>query len=74
MGEVSLLIERASEGDRAAFTRIFALLFPELRQIARRRLSGGEYAEIAEAMRVCTRAVAGSRDAARPWLTFVMRG
>jgi RNA polymerase sigma factor (TIGR02999 family) len=39
MGEVTLLIERAREGDRAAFDRIFELLYPELRQIARRRLS-----------------------------------
>lgn len=41
MGEVTLLIERAREGDRAAFDRIFELLYPELRQIARRRLSRG---------------------------------
>ena len=39
MGEVTLLIERAREGDRAAFDRIFELLYPDLRQIARRRLS-----------------------------------
>lgn len=39
MGEVTLLIERARDGDRAAFDRIFELLYPELRQIARRRLS-----------------------------------
>ena len=39
MGEVTLLIERARDGDRAAFDRIFQLLYPELRQIARRRLS-----------------------------------
>ena len=39
MGEVTQLIGRAREGDRAAFDRIFELLYPELRQIARRRLS-----------------------------------
>jgi hypothetical protein len=74
MGEVSLLIERASEGDRAASSPIFALLFPELRRIARPRLSGGEYTEIDEAMGVCSRAGSCSRDAARAWLAFVMRG
>ncbi|MBK1616397.1 hypothetical protein CKO44_23415 [Rubrivivax gelatinosus] len=41
MGEVTLLIERAREGDRAAFDRIFELLYPDLRLIARRRLSRG---------------------------------
>ena len=41
MGEVTLLIERARDGDRTAFDRIFELLYPELRQIARRRLSRG---------------------------------
>ncbi|CAN5438729.1 sigma-70 family RNA polymerase sigma factor [soil metagenome] len=41
MGEVTLLIERARDGDRAAFDRIFELLYPELRQIARRRLARG---------------------------------
>ena len=41
MGEVTLLIGRAREGDREAFDRIFELLYPELRQIARRRLSRG---------------------------------
>jgi len=39
MGEVTLLIQRARDGDREAFDRIFELLYPELRQIARRRLS-----------------------------------
>jgi RNA polymerase sigma factor (TIGR02999 family) len=39
MGADNLLIERAREGDRAAFDRIFELLYPELRQIAPRRLS-----------------------------------
>ena len=39
MGEVTLLIERARGGSREAFDRIFELLYPELRQIAHRRLS-----------------------------------
>lgn len=39
MGEVTLLIERARGGDRDAFDRIFELLYPELRQIAHRRLA-----------------------------------
>ncbi len=39
MGEVTLLIQRARDGDRAAFDRIFELLYPDLRQIAHRRLS-----------------------------------
>ncbi len=39
MGDVTLLIERARGGDRAAFDRIFELLYPELRQIAHRRLT-----------------------------------
>ncbi len=39
MGEVTLLIERARGGDRAAFDRIFELLYPELRRIAHRRLT-----------------------------------
>ncbi len=38
MGDVTLLIGRARAGDRAAFDRIFELLYPELRQIAHRRL------------------------------------
>ncbi|MDQ2927468.1 MAG: ECF-type sigma factor [Pseudomonadota bacterium] len=33
------MIERARGGNRGAFDRIFELLYPELRQIARRRLS-----------------------------------
>jgi len=41
MGEVTLLIERAREGSREAFDRIFELLYPELRQIAHRRLARG---------------------------------
>ena len=39
MGEVTLLISQAREGDRAAFDRIFELLYPELRGVAHRRLS-----------------------------------
>jgi RNA polymerase sigma factor (TIGR02999 family) len=39
MGEVTLLIERARDGDRAAFDKIFELLYPELREIAHRRIS-----------------------------------
>ena len=38
MGDVTLLIERAQCGDRAAFDRLFELLYPELRRIAHRRL------------------------------------
>jgi RNA polymerase sigma factor (TIGR02999 family) len=41
MGEVTQLIGRAQAGDREAFDRIFELLYPELRQVARRRLSRG---------------------------------
>jgi len=41
MGEVTLLIERARGGSREAFDRIFELLYPELRQIAHRRLARG---------------------------------
>lgn len=40
MGEVTLLIAQAREGDRAAFDRIFELTYPELRSIAHRRLAG----------------------------------
>jgi RNA polymerase sigma factor (TIGR02999 family) len=39
MGEVTLLIERAREGDRVALDRIFEILYPELRRIAHRRIS-----------------------------------
>jgi RNA polymerase sigma factor (TIGR02999 family) len=39
MGEVTLLIARARDGDRAAFDRIFELMYPELRSVAHRRLS-----------------------------------
>ena len=48
MGEVTQLIGRAREGDRAAFDRIFELLYPELRQIAHRRLARGGREGIAE--------------------------
>lgn len=41
MGEVTQLIGRAREGDRDAFDKIFELLYPELRQVAHRRLSRG---------------------------------
>ncbi len=39
MGEVTLLIGRARDGDREAFDRIFELLYPELRRVAHRRLA-----------------------------------
>lgn len=39
MGEMTLLIERARVGERAAFDRIFEILYPDLRSIAHRRLS-----------------------------------
>ena len=39
MGDVTLLIARAREGDRAAFDRLFELLYPELRRIAHARLA-----------------------------------
>ena len=39
MGDVTQLIERARGGDRAAFDRLFELLYPELRRIAHARLS-----------------------------------
>jgi RNA polymerase sigma factor (TIGR02999 family) len=41
MGEVTLLIGRARDGDREAFDRIFEVLYPELRQVAHRRLARG---------------------------------
>ncbi len=41
MGEVTLLIEKARAGSREALDRIFELLYPELRQVAHRRLVGG---------------------------------
>ena len=39
MGDVTQLIEQARSGDRDAFDRIFELLYPELRDIAHRRLA-----------------------------------
>ena len=39
MGEVTQLIEIARGGDRAAFDRLFEILYPELRQVAHRRLA-----------------------------------
>jgi RNA polymerase sigma factor (TIGR02999 family) len=39
MGEVTHLIALAREGDRAAFDRIFELMYPELRSVAHRRLA-----------------------------------
>ena len=41
MGDVTELIDRARAGDSAAFDQIFELLYPELRQVAHRRLSRG---------------------------------
>ena len=38
MGEITLLLGRAREGDKAALDSIFELLHPELRSIAHRRL------------------------------------
>jgi RNA polymerase sigma factor (TIGR02999 family) len=39
MGEVTQLIAKAQQGDRASLDRLFELLYPELRRIAHRRLS-----------------------------------
>ena len=39
MGDVTVLIERARDGDAAAFDQIFQRLYPELRGVAHRRLS-----------------------------------
>jgi len=39
MGEVTQLIASARAGDREALKRLFAVLYPELRQIAHRRLA-----------------------------------
>ena len=38
MGDITVLIERAREGDRAAFDSLFETLYPELRRIAHGRL------------------------------------
>lgn len=40
MGDITLLLSRAREGDKASLDAIFELLHPELRQIAHRRLAG----------------------------------
>lgn len=40
MGNITLLLARAREGDKASLDAIFELLHPELRQIAHRRLAG----------------------------------
>ena len=39
MGDVTQLIAKVREGDRGALDRIFELLYPELREVAHRRLS-----------------------------------
>lgn len=39
MGDITLLLARARDGDRAAFDSLFELLYPELRRIARARLA-----------------------------------
>lgn len=39
MGDVTLLIQRAKNGDRAALDDLFAVLYPELRRIAHARLT-----------------------------------
>lgn len=38
MGDISVLLEGARQGDRAAVDQLFTLLYPELRQIAQSRL------------------------------------
>lgn len=40
MGEITQLLARAREGDKACLDTIFELLHPELRQVAQRRLAG----------------------------------
>jgi RNA polymerase sigma factor (TIGR02999 family) len=40
MGDVTLLISQAREGDSEALGRLFELLYPELRRIAHARLGG----------------------------------
>lgn len=40
MGDITLLLARAREGDRPSLDAIFELLQPELRQVAQRRLAG----------------------------------
>jgi hypothetical protein len=41
MGDITLLIARAREGDREALDDLFKALYPELRQIAHQRLRRG---------------------------------
>ena len=41
MGDITTLIQRAREGDRAALDDLFAALYPELRRIAHVRLRHG---------------------------------
>jgi RNA polymerase sigma factor (TIGR02999 family) len=41
MGEITLLIQRAREGDRAAVDDLFQALYPEMRRIAHARLRRG---------------------------------
>lgn len=82
MGEVTPLIERARGGSREAFDRIFELLYPELRQIAHRRLArvvemryfvGMDDAEIAEALNQSKRTVTRDGDKARLLLAHALR-
>ncbi len=40
MGDITTLLARAREGDRAALDTVFESLYPELRRIARARLAG----------------------------------
>lgn len=42
MGDVTRLIEQAREGDTGAVDRIFELLYPDLREVAHRRLARHE--------------------------------
>ena len=40
MGEITVLLQRAHEGDRAAFDELIVVLYPELHCVARARLGG----------------------------------
>ena len=42
MSEITQWLVQARSGDRAGLDRVFAALYPELRQLARTRLSSGE--------------------------------
>lgn len=42
MGDITVLLAAARDGDDAALGRVFDQLYPELRQIARARVAGGE--------------------------------